>query len=179
MRRDKKTVTRIAFILSGVAALVCLILVLVSGPSNPDIKIHSVKASSKLSKYYSGKNTIDSKKKTAWICTSKDYGKYEWIRFRFTERISLNEIRIINGFSHKHKSRWIGDLYDRYSRVRSVRIRLSDNSSYFWILKDNKRSFQTFTFPRTRKTTSVTLYIHNVYKGTLKKSPAISEIQFL
>ena len=179
MNSDRKKILTTA----GIAAAIGLIILIISlaipeGP-NPDIRIHSVKASGKLNRYYPEKKMTDGKKTTAWVSISKNFGKFEWIRFRFTDRISLKKIRMINGYSKKHKNRWIGDLYDRYSRIRSVRIRLSDNSSYFWILKDNKRSFQTFSFPEPRKTTSITLYIHNIYKGTYNKSVAISEIQFL
>ena len=163
--------------ISAIAGLL-LLLAIFQKKDNPSIKISSVTASDKLRRNSDAKKTIDKKKKTAWITTRKDYGKYQWILFRFTRKIKLSKILMINGFAHKHRSRWIGDLYDRYSRIRSVRVKLSDNSSYLWLLKDNTRDFQTFTLPVPRETRAVTLYIHNIYKGSCNKSSAISELKF-
>lgn len=166
-----------AAITAGVLLLIVLILLVIPEGDNPALRIVGVTSSSRQSAANDARLVMDGKRDTAWLTTGKDQGRYEWVRIRFADEVRISKILMINGYARVHPNRWIGDLYERYGRVRSARIALSDRASYFWTLDDNTRGYQTFTLPEPRKTSSVTIYIHNIWKGSVNRELAVSEIK--
>lgn len=173
--RQKRTGVILAL---AVIALCGIVLLLLSGRQPEEIKDNRVTiyASSSKSKQYLPANVFDNNPKTAWVAGGKNGGRFSWIKFVFSRPIKLSGIRMINGFAYKHPRH--GDLYDKNNRAKSVRILLSDAASYFWVLKDNTRGFQSLRLPRPRKTRSVQIFFHSIYKTTLWNDLCISEIRF-
>ncbi|MCK5267223.1 MAG: discoidin domain-containing protein [Spirochaetes bacterium] len=172
-KRDVLLITAVAVILICLFILVSMIF----SKSGTRIKaFSSIFASSDKSKYYKPQKAFDDKLKTAWTPKKQDKERFPWIKVLFKKTVTLKKIKLINGFNYKHK--YYGDLYEKNNRVRSVRIVLSDYSSYYWMLRDNERDFQVLELPDPKKTRSVKIIIHSIYKGTTWDDLSISEIRF-
>jgi hypothetical protein len=136
----------------------------------------SVTASSEKNADAGAAKAFDGNPESAWIPKSARGGRYESLRFAFSQPVPLSGIRIVNGFAATHKQH--GPLYDKYNRIKAVRILLSDNTTYYWMLADRQPEAQTFQFEKPHTTQAVQFFIHSVHKGILYDELAVSEVSF-
>ena len=163
---------------ASAAALLILILILAlcgrRRYTQPDeIVLDRVTASSTESDRFKPQFIADGNPATAWSPSrqASGSGQYSWIKIYLKEPAKVSGIRLINGISDEEKS-----SYEKYNRAKSVRVVLSDYASYFWVLQDREKNFQTLSFPTPRETSSVQLFIHSVYRGTHWDQLCLGEI---
>lgn len=143
--------------------------------------IRSAEASSSFSERLSGKevvydalNAFDGKSDTIWCEGKSDSGTKETLTVTFYESITIDEIRIINGFAHK-------DLYKKNNRVKKLNIACVDEDwgpTADFTLKDGCEDFQSIHLEEDAKATAVIFTIEDVYRGTKYNDTCIAEIRF-
>ena len=86
----------------------------------------------------------------------------------------------MNGYN-KYSSGISDWLYYPNNRPRDIEISFSDGLSMFVTLDDvfdsRNHIFQEIQFDTVKETTSVRVFVHNVYRGTRWNETCISEIQ--
>ena len=143
--------------------------------------IRSAEATSTFSEWLSGEevvydalNAFDGKSDTIWCEGKSDSGTKETLTVTFYEPITIDEIRIINGFAHK-------DLYKKNNRVKKLNIACVDEDwgpAADFTLKDGCEDFQSIHLEEDAKATAVIFTIEDVYRGTKYNDTCIAEIRF-
>lgn len=120
---------------------------------------------------YAPSKVIDNDLSTCWCEGKEDYGIGENLTIKFNDTYRVGEFTLWNGLCTNE------DLYQKNSRVHSIRLIFSDGTSLDFDCKNgwgNRKN--TFTFPEKIDTSFITFQILDVYEGEKYKDTCISEI---
>lgn len=114
---------------------------------------------------------FDDREKTAWSEGVYGNGIGEKIIMRFEEAHSVNCIVIYNG------NRANSDVYEKYGRVKSMKVTFSDGTEVVHEMKDNFYEPDKIYFINPVQSDSITLEIIDAYDGKCYLDTCISEIK--
>lgn len=118
---------------------------------------------------YRATNLLDGDLETAWSEGADGPGAGEWVRFEFSQQVTLSRIEIANGYQ-KDEDRFFGN-----PRVRSLQVEYSTGSTQLVTLLDTKE-FQVIV-PTRQPVEWVKLTIVSVYPGDKWDDTSLSEVR--
>lgn len=119
---------------------------------------------------YVPENAVDGDYNTAWVEGVDGTGAGQYIELDFDAKHAVNGIEISNGY-RKRK-----DLYEKNSRVRTVRICFSDGEMEEYVLDDVFQGTQRIDFSKAHETEYIRIEIVDVYEGTKYQDTCITDM---
>lgn len=146
-----------------------------SVPQVSSDKISGATATSELyeDKYkllHGASNILDGDSNTAWSEAASGTGRGESVTINLSEKCQVSGISIMSGYQKTER------LFKRNCRPSRLTVTFSDGESEVIDLKDSM-GWQKFTFSNPHDTTSVTLTIDSVYKGSVYKDTLITDVE--
>jgi serine/threonine-protein kinase len=126
--------------------------------------------------YYGPENLIDSNRATCWTDGTHNYGIGQWVQFDFPSQVTVSSVRLIAGYDKFN----VVDRWKANGRLARMELRFSDGSTLDWRVAD-VRSWQDFTLPTPKVTTSVRLIVEGAYHasgGTVHDAPDMAIGEF-
>lgn len=116
------------------------------------------------------KALLDNRLDTMWIEGAPGNGIGEYLNIVFDEAHAMNGVEIYHG------NRVRPDIYEKYNRIKKVRLTFSDGATKEYELQDSFFESSKIEFVEPVTTTMVKIEILDVYQGTTYKDTCISEI---
>ena len=116
------------------------------------------------------KALLDNRLDTMWIEGAPGNGIGEYLNIVFDEAHAMNGVEIYHG------NRVRPDIYEKYNRIKKVRLIFSDGTTKEYELQDSFFESSKIEFVEPVTTTMVKIEILDVYQGTTYKDTCISEI---
>lgn len=121
-------------------------------------------------KTFSAKALLDNRFDTMWIEGVSGNGIGEYLDIVFDESHAINGVEIYHG------NRARPDIYEKYNRIKKVRLTFSDGTNKEYELQDSFFESSKIEFVEPITTTNIKMEIMEVYQGTTYKDTCISEI---
>lgn len=118
----------------------------------------------------SAKALLDNRLDTMWMEGAPGNGIGEYLNIVFDEAHAMNGIEIYHG------NRVRPDIYEKYNRIKKVRLTFSDGTTKEYELQDSFFESSKIEFVEPVTTIMVKIEILDVYQGTTYKDTCISEI---
>lgn len=142
-----------------------------------EINIKNTNASSVLSDShgisYDSSLVNDEDNSSAWVEGSNGDGSDEWVELQFYGEEIIDEVSIVSGYVKS------SDIYYKNNRPKRVKLTFSDGSENVATLEDGNFGEQVIKLDKPIKSTSVTITILEVYKGSKYNDACISEISVI
>ena len=131
--------------------------------------ITSVRASSQMEEY-PVEYVFDSREDTMWTEGVWGNGIGETIEITLDEAHKVNGLTLYNGNRISH------DLYEKYGRVKTIRITFSDGSQRQYEVADDYYTSAQVNFINPIQTSTLKIEILEVYEGTTYQNTCITDI---
>lgn len=131
--------------------------------------ITSVRASSQMEEY-PVEYAFDSREDTMWTEGVWGNGIGETIEITLDEAHKVNGLTLYNGNRISH------DLYEKYGRVKTIRITFSDGSQRQYEVADDYYTSAQVNFINPIQTSTLKIEILEVYEGTTYQNTCITDI---
>lgn len=131
--------------------------------------ITSVRASSQMEEY-PVEYAFDSREDTMWTEGVWGNGIGETIEITLDEAHKVNGLTLYNGNRTSH------DLYEKYGRVKTIRITFSDGSQRQYEVADDYYTSAQVNFINPIQTSTLKIEILEVYEGTTYQNTCITDI---
>ena len=172
---DLKKARNLRLLLLVLLPLFVVILIILLLPGH-DVRLDGARkysASSSKNPQSAAGMAFDGKPETAWVPGKTTDPRYEWLQVDFSGNVQIKGLRIKNGFGSDKNA------YRYGAKVHTLRLLLSDFSTYYWTLSEDEPGFQKISLSGDHEVRWIKFFIHSIYKGVNDppEEVAISELE--